>query len=209
MSFHFYVFICSIATSHAKIEWDTSMGACAQARLVHSIFIPCIPPYRTHSQSGRRPSGRYRSPSVNFLNPWIKYFSSKRARLQATSMSPTACRKHRVCSTLTFYHRLRKYQHSPTDICLRAFCLYSKRQFLRKKYKNIRFCYVKSLYFRCTSKIKKFRTKNPDFGTFLYGIRCFGAFYTKLTCYLFSFSFSSGWKSAKVERFVSFPNIQV
>ena len=107
--------------------------ACAQARLVHSIFIPCVPPYRTHSQSGRRPSGRYRSPSVNFLNPWIKYFSSKRARLQATSMSPTACRKHRVCSTLTFYHRLRKYQHSPTDICLRAFCLYSKRQFLRKK----------------------------------------------------------------------------
>ena len=92
---------------------------------------------------------------------------------------------------------------------LRAFCLYSKRQFLRKKYKNIRFCYVKSLYFRYTSKIKKFRTKNPDFGTFLYGIRCFGAFYTKLTCYLFSFSFSSGWKSAKVERFVSFPNIQV
>ena len=134
------------------------MGACAQARLVHSIFIPCVPPYRTHSQSGRRPSGRYRS---------------------------------------------------PTDICLRAFCLYSKRQFLRKKYKNIRFCYVKSLYFRYTSKIKKFRTKNPDFGTFLYGIRCFGAFYTKLTCYLFSFSFSSGWKSAKVERFVSFPNPQV
>ena len=89
------------------------------------------------------------------------------------------------------------------------FCLYSKRQFLRKKYKNIRFCYVKSLYFRYTSKIKKFRTKNPDFGTFLYGICCFGAFYTKLTCYLFSFSFSSGWKSAKVERFVSFPNIQV
>ena len=26
-------------TSHAKIEWNTSMGACAQARLVHSIFI--------------------------------------------------------------------------------------------------------------------------------------------------------------------------
>lgn len=78
-----------------------------------------------------------------------------------------------------------------------------------KKYKNMRFCYVKSLYFRYTSKIKKFRTKNPDFGTFLYGIRCFGAFYTKLTCYLFSLSFSSGWKSAKVERFVSFPNIQV
>ena len=48
MSFHFYVFICSIATSHAKIEWNTSMGACAQARLVHSIFIPCVPPYWTH-----------------------------------------------------------------------------------------------------------------------------------------------------------------
>ena len=25
-------------TSHAKIEWNISMGACAQARLVHSIF---------------------------------------------------------------------------------------------------------------------------------------------------------------------------
>jgi len=101
-------------------------------------------------------------------------------------------------------------RHLPEGfLSLRAFCLYSKRQFLRKNYKNIRFCYVKSLYFRYTSKIKKFRTKNPDFGTFLYGIRCFGAFYTKLTCYLFSFSFSSGWKSAKVERFVSFPNIQV
>ncbi len=66
---------------------------------------------------------------------------------------------------------------------LREFCLYSKRQFLRKKYKNIRFCYVKNLYFRYTSKIKKFRTKNPDFGTFLYRIRCFGAFYTKLSIY--------------------------
>ena len=52
-----------------------------------------------------------------------------------------------------------------------------------KKYKNMRFCYVKSLYFRYISKIKKFRTKNPDFGTFLYGIRCFGAFYTKLSIY--------------------------
>ena len=170
---------------------------------------------RTNSRSGRRPSGRYRSPSVNFLKQWIKCISSERARLQATSMSPTACRKHRVCSTLTFYHRLRKYQRSPTDICLRAFCHFGSSvciqnaNFYEKKYKNIRFCYVKSLYFRYTSKIKKFRTKNPDFGTFLYGICCFGAFYTKLTCYLFSFSFSSGWKSAKVERFVSFPNIQV
>lgn len=75
-------------------------------------------------------------------------------------------------------------RHLPEGfLSLRAFCLNSKRQFLRKKYKNIRFCYVKSLYFRYTSKIKKFRTKNPDFGTFLYGIRCFGAFYTKLSIY--------------------------
>ena len=35
-----------------------------------------------------------------------------------------------------------------------------------KKYKNMRFCYVKSLYFRYISKIKKFRTKIPDLGTF-------------------------------------------
>ena len=96
----------------------------------------------------------------------------------ADRLSQTSCLFHP-----DFLPQVRKYQHSPTDICLRAFCLYSKRQFLRKKYKNIRFCYVKSLYFRYTSKIKKFRTKNPDFGTFLYGIRCFGAFYTKLSIY--------------------------
>ena len=28
----------SIATSHAEIEWNTSMGACAQAMLFRSIF---------------------------------------------------------------------------------------------------------------------------------------------------------------------------
>ena len=139
---------------------------------------------QTNSRSGRRPSGRYRSPSVNFLNPWIKYFSSKRARLQATSMSQTSCLFHpdflpqvKKISTLSDRHLPECF------LPLREFCLYSKRQFLRKKYKKIRFCYVKSLYFRYTSKIKKFRTKNPDFGTFLYGIRCFGAFYTKLSIY--------------------------
>ena len=57
MSFHFYVFICSIATSHAKIEWNTS--ACAQARLVHSIFIPCVPPYRTHLTAVFHKIGRF------------------------------------------------------------------------------------------------------------------------------------------------------
>ena len=53
-----------------------------------------------------------------------------------------------------------------------------------KKYKNMRFCYVKSLYFRYISKIKKFRTKNPGSGSFLYGIHCFEALYTKLTLQL-------------------------
>ena len=53
-----------------------------------------------------------------------------------------------------------------------------------KKYKNMRFCYVKSLYFRYISKIKKFRTKNPGLGSFLYGIHCFEALYTKLTLQL-------------------------
>ena len=67
---------------------------------------------------------------------------------------------------------------------LREFCLYLKRQFLRKKYKNMRFCYVKSPYFRYISKIKKFRTKNPGLGSFLYGIHCFEALYTKLTLQL-------------------------
>lgn len=128
----------------------------------------------------------------------------------AGRLSQTSCLLHPDDSPLLKKISTRSDRHLPEDLLLlREFCLYLKRQFLRKKYKNMRFCYVKSLYFRYTSKIKKFRTKNPDFGTFLYGIRCFGAFYTKLTCYLFSFSFSSGWKSAKVERFVSFPNIQV
>ena len=128
----------------------------------------------------------------------------------AGRLSQTSCLLHPDGSPLLKKISTRSDRHLPEGFLpLREFCLYSKRQFLRKKYKNIRFCYVKSLYFRYTSKIKKFRTKNPDFGTFLYGIRCFGAFCTKLTCYLFSFSFSSGWKSAKVERFVSFPNIQV
>ena len=31
---------------------------------------------------------------------------------------------------------------------LREFCLYLKRLFLRKKYKNMRFCYIKGLCFR-------------------------------------------------------------
>ena len=128
----------------------------------------------------------------------------------ADRLSQTSCLLHPDGSPLLKKISTRSDRHLPEGLLLlREFCLYLKRQFLRKKYKNIRFCYVKSLYFRYTSKIKKFRTKIPDFGTFLYGIRCFGAFCTKLTCYLFSFSFSSGWKSAKVERFVSFPNIQV
>ena len=45
----------------------------------------------------------------------------------------------------------------------------------------MKFLYVKSLYFRCMSKIKKFRTKIPDLGTFLYGIHRFWTIYTKLT----------------------------
>jgi len=36
---------------------------------------------QTNSRSGRRSSGRYRSPSVNFLKQWIKCISSERARL--------------------------------------------------------------------------------------------------------------------------------
>jgi len=40
----------------------------------------------------------------------------------------------------------------------------------------MKFLYVKSLYFRCMSKIKKFRTKIPDLGTFLYEFIVFGLF---------------------------------
>ena len=43
----------------------------------------------------------------------------------------------------------------------------------------MKFYYVKRLYFRKVGEIKKFRTKIPDFGTFLYGIYCFGTIYTK------------------------------
>ena len=103
----------------------------------------------------------------------------------ADRLSQTSCLLHPDGSPLLKKISTRSDRHLPEDLLLlREFCLYLKRQFLRKKYKNMKFWYVKSLYFRCTSKIKKFRTKNPDFGTFLYGIRCFGAFYTKLTFYL-------------------------
>ena len=50
----------------------------------------------------------------------------------------------------------------------------------------MKFYYVKRLYFRKVSEIKKFRTKIPDFGTFLYGIHCFGIIYTKAPKRLFS-----------------------
>ena len=48
----------------------------------------------------------------------------------------------------------------------------------------MKFYYVKRLYFRKVSEIKKFRTKIPDLGTFLYGIYCFEVIYTKLTFWL-------------------------
>ena len=38
--------------------------------------------------------------------------------------------------------------------------------FFLKKYKNMRFCRVKSCYFRWACKMKKFRTKIPDLETF-------------------------------------------
>ena len=50
----------------------------------------------------------------------------------------------------------------------------------------MRFCYVGRLYFRYGSKIRKFCTKIPDFGIFLYGIRRFWAIYTKVKSGLFS-----------------------
>ena len=37
----------------------------------------------------------------------------------------------------------------------------------------MRFYHVKSCYFRWACKMKKFRTKIPDLGIFLYGIHCF------------------------------------
>jgi len=53
-----------------------------------------------------------------------------------------------------------KPEERHTILLLRQFCLYLKRQFLRKKYKNLNFGYVKGLHFRRISKIKKFSTKN-------------------------------------------------
>ena len=103
----------------------------------------------------------------------------------ADRLSQTSCLLHPDDSPLLKKISTRSDRHLPEGLLLlREFCLYLKRQFLRKKYKNMRFCYVKSLYFRYISKIKKFRTKNPGLESFLYGIHCFEAFYTKLTLQL-------------------------
>ena len=100
----------------------------------------------------------------------------------AGRLSQTSCLLHPDGSPLLKKISTRSDRHLPEDLLLlREFCLYLKRQFLRKKYKNMKFLYVKSLYFRCMSKIKKFRTKIPDLGTFLYGIHRFWTIYTKLT----------------------------
>ena len=56
-----------------------------------------------------------------------------------------------------------------------------KSPFWTKKYKNVEFYRLKSLYFRYISKISKFRTKISDLGNFLYGICRFYAIYTKTT----------------------------
>ena len=85
----------------------------------------------------------------------------------ADRLSQTSCLLHPDGSPLLKKISTRSDRHLPEDLLLlREFCLYLKRQFLRKKYKNMKFLYVKSLYFRCMSKIKKFRTKIPDLGTF-------------------------------------------
>ena len=85
----------------------------------------------------------------------------------AGRLSQTSCLLHPDGSPLLKKISTRSDRHLPEDLLLlREFCLYLKRQFLRKKYKNMKFLYVKSLYFRCMSKIKKFRTKIPDLGTF-------------------------------------------
>ena len=104
----------------------------------------------------------------------------------AGRLSQTSCSLHPDDSPLLKKISTLSDRHLPEDLLpLREFCLYLKRQFLRKKYKNMKFCYVKSLYFRYISKIKKFRTKIPDLGIFLYGIHCFEIIYTKLTSHLF------------------------
>ena len=85
----------------------------------------------------------------------------------AGRLSQTSCLLHPDGSPLLKKISTRSDRHLPEDLLLlREFCLYLKRQFLRKKYKNMKFLYVKSLYFRCIRKIKKFRTKIPDLGTF-------------------------------------------
>ena len=85
----------------------------------------------------------------------------------AGRLSQTSCLLHPDDSPLLKKISTRSDRHLPEGLLLlREFCLYLKRQFLRKKYKNMKFLYVKSLYFRCMSKIKKFRTKIPDLGTF-------------------------------------------
>ena len=100
----------------------------------------------------------------------------------AGRLSQTSCLLHPDGSPLLKKISTRSDRHLPEDLLLlREFCLYLKRQFLRKKYKNVEFYRLKSLHFRYISKISKFRTKISDLGNFLYGICRFYAIYTKTT----------------------------
>ena len=116
----------------------------------------------------------------------------------AGRLSQTSCLLHPDGSPLLKKISTRSDRHLPEDLLLlREFCLYLKRPISAKKYKNVKFLYVKSLYFRCMSKIKKFRTKIPDLGTFLYGIHRFWTIYTKLTFYLYNHN----WRPIFIHHF--------
>ena len=136
-----------------------SVSECEFSKAVDKVYL--IP----SCASWRSPECEFFRKSDSFV--LLNTGTPTRTIRSADRLSQTSCLLHPDGSPLLKKISTRSDRHLPEDLLLlREFCLYLKRQFLRKKYKNMKFLYVKSLYFRYTSKIKKFRTKIPDLGTF-------------------------------------------
>ena len=64
-----FIFCNLRVTSHAKIERNTSVGACSHKRLFRSIFIPCV--QRTHSTAVNEINVERPLRHIYELNAWL------------------------------------------------------------------------------------------------------------------------------------------